>query len=111
MMFYEFNAGGHTYRLHISTRNVVSLEKSLGCNPLGIFGDGDQMPKVGDMITVLFYALQKFHHGIKMDDAYDIYDAFLADGNTMSDFIPVIMEIYKASGIIKPDEVEDAEKN
>ena len=111
MMFYEFNAGGNVYKLSIPTRNLVSLEKSLGCNPMGIFAE-DSIPKLSDMLTVIFDAMQRFQHGVKMDDVYDIYDAFLEDGNTMTDLIPVIIEVYKASNIIKPDQVEeDAAKN
>lgn len=103
MLFYDFEAGNKTYKLRLNTRNIVALEKQLGCNPLGIFKDGDTMPTVSEMVTILFYSLQQFNHGISMNDAYDIFDAYLADGHSMTDFIPIILEIYKVSGIIKED--------
>jgi hypothetical protein len=42
-----------------------------------------------------------------MADAADIFDEYLADGNAATDFIPVILEIYKASGLIRDVEVEE----
>ena len=106
MLFYDFEAGNKTYKLRLSTRNIVALEKQLGCNPLGIFKDEDALPTVSEMVAVLFNSLQQFNHGISMNDAYDIFDAYLADGHSMTDFIPVILEVYKVSGIIKEDASE-----
>lgn len=106
MLYYDFQAGNKAYKLRLNTRNTVALEKQLGCNPLGIFGDGSALPTVSQMINVLYASLQQFHHGISLNDAYDIFDAYLDDGHTVTDFIPVILEIYKASGIIKEDSSE-----
>jgi len=41
-----------------------------------------------------------------MNEAYDIFDAYLADGNSATDFIPVLIEIYKVSGLIGANEEE-----
>lgn len=109
MMFVDFTAGNKEYKLRLSTRNTVMLEKQLGCNPLSIFGDGDTLPTITTMVNVLYASLLQFNHGISLNDAYDIFDAYLADGNSATDFIKVILEIYKVSGLIKNEEV--AEKN
>ena len=101
MLFYEFTAGNKTYKLRLTTRNIVALEKQIGCNPLMIFGNGDTVPTVSVMVNVLHYSLQAYEHGISINDAYDIFDAYLADGHQVTDFIPVILDIYKASGILK----------
>lgn len=106
MMYYDFEAGNKTYKLRLNTRNTVALEKQLGCNPLGIFGDGSALPTISQMVNVLYASLQQFNHGISLNDAYDIFDAYLEDGNTATDFITVILEIYKVSGIIKEDSGE-----
>ena len=108
MMFYDFEAGGKAYKLRLNTRNIVTLEKQLGCNPLSIFGDGSVIPTISTMVNVLFASLQQYNHGITMNDAYDIFDSYIEDGNSMTDFVPVILEIYKVSGLIK---AEGAEKN
>lgn len=109
MMYYDFEAGNKSYKLRINTRSIVQLEKAIGCNPLAIFGDGETVPTVTVMVTVLHSALQQYHHGITINDAYDIFDDYIADGNTAIDFVTVILEIYKVSGLV-PKEVE-TEKN
>lgn len=108
MMYVDFEAGNKTYKLRLNTRNIVSLEKQLGCNPVSIFGRGDTIPTISVMVAVLHAALQQYEHGITLEGAYDIFDEYLAAGNSMTDFIPVIVEVYKVSGLIK---AETTEKN
>lgn len=105
-MYYEFIAGGKDYKLKLSTRTIVQLEKRLGMNPLSIFGNGDTMPTITTMVNILHCAAQQYHHNISLDDAYGIFDAWLEDGNSTTDFVKVIIEIYKVSGIIKGEQLE-----
>lgn len=110
MLFYEFYVGDKEYKLRLNTRNIVSLEKQLGMNPLSIFGDGSTIPTVSVMVGILHSSLQQYQNNISMNDAYDIFDKWLENGNSITDFIPIILEIYKVSGLIG-NEVEDTEKN
>lgn len=110
MLFYDFNADGKDYKLRLNTRGIVLLEKQLGCNPLGIFGTGETIPTVTTMVTILHASLQQYHHGIDMNEAYNIFDAWLDDNHAVTDFITVIIELYKVSGLIKV-ETDPAEKN
>lgn len=107
MMYTDFSAGGKEYKLRLRTRDTVALEKQLGCNPLSIFGKGDTVPTITIMVQILHASLQQYHHGITINDAYDIFDEWLADGNVTTDFIAIIIEIYKVSGLIR----EEKEKN
>lgn len=111
MLYVDFNAGGNNYQLRLNTRNVVALEKQLGKNPLAIFGSGDRLPTITEMVQVLYASLQQLNHGISLDKAYDIFDDYLADGHNTTDFINVIIEVYRASGIIAKETGEDTEKN
>lgn len=111
MMYVDFTAGNKDYKLRLNTRGVVALEKQLGCNPLSVFGDGDTLPTITVMVTVLHASLQQLNHGININDAFDIFDAYLADGHSATDFINVMLDIYKVSGLINNDIVEDSEKN
>lgn len=108
MMYIDFTAGNNTYKLRLGTRAIVALEKQLGCNPLAIFGDGDTIPPVTTMVYILHAAMQQYNHGITLDKAFEVFDDYLADGNAMTDFLNVIVELYKVSGLIKQ---EDTEKN
>lgn len=112
MLYVDFVAGDKNYKLRINTRNTVTLEKQLGCNPLAIFGDGNRLPTITEMVNILYASLQQLNHGISLNDAYDIFDAWLDDGNTATDFIPVILDVYRVSGLISKDAKEDKdEKN
>lgn len=103
-MYYEFIVGNKTYKLRLSTRAVVLLEKQLGVNPISIFGNGDTIPTITTMVAILHASLQQYEHGINLNDAYDIFDAWLAEGNVITDFLPVIVDVFKVSGIIKNTE-------
>lgn len=109
MMYVDFTAGNKDYKLRLNVRNTVTLERQLGCNPLAIFGDGTTIPTVTVMVNVLFASLQQYNHGISLNDAYDIFEDYLNDGHTVTDFIQVIVEIYKVSGLIKSEDL--GEKN
>lgn len=109
MMYIDFEAGNKQYKLRLSIRATVALEKQLGVNPLMIFEDGGTIPTITTMVNILHASLQQFHHGISLNDAYGIFEEWLADGHTVVDFLPVIIDIYKVSGIIKQEEA--AEKN
>lgn len=115
MMYVDFSAGNKDYKLRLNTRNTVLLEKTLGCNPLAIFGSGeglDAIPSVTTMVAILHASLQQYNHGIALNDAYDIFDKWLEDGHATTDFIKIILEVYQVSGIIpKENEVEETEKN
>lgn len=109
MMYLDFTAGNKEYKLRLNTRQIVVLEKQLGCNPLAIFGNGDTIPTITAMVTILHSALAQYNHGITLNDAYDIFDNWLNDGHVMTEFIPIILDIYKVSGLVKDDREKDSE--
>lgn len=116
MLYIDFEADRKAYKLRLTTREVITLEKRLGCNPLMIFGSGDRVPSVTEMVAILHSSLQAYHHGITYDATLDIFDAWLADGHAVTDFIPLIIEIYRTGGIIAPEkrskgEAEEEGKN
>lgn len=112
MMYVDFSAGARDYKLRLPTRAIVSLEKQLGRNPVSIFGDGSTIPQITTMVQILHASLQAYEHNISMDDAFDIFDKWIADGHAATDFIKVILDIFKVSGIIRGGNyAEDTEKN
>ena len=52
-------------------------------------------------------ALMAEQKGISMNDAFDIFDSYLDDGHAVTDFLNVIVDVFKSSGIIKSDEVAE----
>lgn len=109
MLYKDFEVGDKSYKLRLATRNIVALENAIKCNPLSIFGSGDTIPEISTMVTILWCSLQQYQHGISLNDAYDIFDKYLEE-HTATDFISVILDIYKVSGLIAKDK-EDDRKN
>ena len=107
-MYTEFEAGGRTYKLRLTTQGIITLENKLGCNPLQMFMgiDEDILPKVSDMMLVLHQMLQPFEHGLKMEHVYEIYDSFIRDGHTMWDLVPIIIEVFQEAGFLPKEEAE-----
>lgn len=109
--FVEFKAGNEEYKLRLGMSDILSLENKLGGNPMSVFGTGDTVPEFKTMIDVLHASLQKFHHGVTWEKASEILEKWIDEENCMNDFIFVIFEIYKVSGIIPRDFDIDMEKN
>ena len=101
MLYTELTVGTDNYKLRLNTRAIIVLEKQLGCNPIAIFGDGDTIPTISTMVSILHASLQQYQHNITLNDAYDIFDRYLDEGHTITDFLPVIVDLYKVSGLIK----------
>lgn len=114
-MFTELNIGNETYKLRLTTRTSVTLEKALGYNPLTMFMamDNGNMPKLTDMLIILHSMLQAMHHGISLDKTYDLFDAYVAEGHNLFDLVPVFIEVFQESGYMaKSNGIEvDGEKN
>ena len=101
MLYTEFNVGEKVYKLRLNTRATVQLEEKLGCNPLKVFFDAEkELPKVKTLVTIFHAALQALQHNITLDDAYTIFDEWLDEGHVVTEFVPVVLEIYKESGLI-----------
>ena len=110
MLYSDFKIGDKELKLRLDSRNCVSLERKLGKSPLSIFMDSDKsLPKLEDLILILQASLQKYQNGYTEDKTYDLYDEYIEEGNTFTDFIPVVMEIFKVSGFFKENDIEKAQ--
>lgn len=114
MLYTEITIGEEDYKLRLTTRGIVQLERKLGKNPLQVLMEVSetQLPKIEDIVSVFFISLRPFHPKLKEDQAYELFDKYVEEGNSIMDFVPVLVEIYKTGGLIGDDEeVEEAEKN
>lgn len=104
---------GEDYKLCLSTRQVCDIEEKLGVNLLKIFmpkpGEQFNLPALKVMLLIVQGALQKFHHGIKLDDVYDLFDDYVDEGYGQTELMTeVIMPLFEVSGFI-PQNKEDKE--
>lgn len=102
MLYTELMIGGESYKLRLTTKTSIALEKALGYNPISMLMDIDngKMPKLGEVLIMLQAMLQTYHHGMNMDKVYDLFDKYVADGKSMFDLIPVFIEVFQESGYI-----------
>ena len=113
MLFYTFTIGNKDYKARLSAKNCVELEKKLGTNPLNVFmkiAQTQELPDIESLVLILHASLQKFQSNISLEKTYDIYDEFIDEGKTMIDLIPILLEIFKVSGLI-PEETDEEGKN
>ena len=115
MLYNELIIGENAYKLRLTTKASVALEKALGYNPISMLMDIDngEMPKLADVLIMLHSMLQTYHHGYSLEKTYDLFDEYVAEGKSMFDLIPVFVEVFQNSGYLSTDKkaVEDSEKN
>ena len=107
MMYFDFETNEQTYKLRLTTVNIMQLEKKIGGNPLSVFGNGARIPSVTEMVSILWAAAQDQQHGITFEKATSIFTKWLEEGHTITDFIHVIVGVYRASGIIAKEDEEE----
>lgn len=111
-MFYELNVGEKTYKLTLTTRDLMKLEDRIGMNPMLIFGTDAKdlhLPKITTMIDIIICSFPKYNHGLSDDEICDIIDAWCEEGHTKDEIAMLVVEIYKASGLYK--QVDNDSKN
>lgn len=114
MLYTELKVGEEIFKLRLTTKNSITLERSLGYNPITLFMDIEKgkMPKLNDILIILHSMLQTYQHGYDMNKVYELFDAYAEkEGKSMFDLIPVFMEVFQQSGYItKAENEEEAEE-
>ena len=114
-MFTELTIKDKSYKLRLTTKGSIQLEKALGYNPITLLLNIDkgEMPTLTEMLIILHATLQPFNHGFDMDAVYDLYDDYIAGGKTMFDLVPVFIEVFQESGYIAKTDtaIQEDEKN
>lgn len=111
-MYTELIINGETYKLRLNTRASISLEKSMGRNPLIVLMDAadGKLPKLTDIILILQAMLQQYHHGYNVEKTMDLFDKYVEDGNSMIELIPVLLEVFQQSGYISKAATEEGQE-
>lgn len=108
MLYCDFKLKEHEYKLRLSVREIVALEKDLGKNPLFVFTQ--QVPNTEDMVLILYHALKHYQPDTTLDNAYELFDKWIDEGHLLGEFAAICVEVYTISGLFKPKGEED-EKN
>lgn len=113
MLYTTFTVKDRDYKLRLNAKACVDLEKKLGTNPINVFmgmvNDNIKFPTLNVLINILHQSMQALEHGITIDKVYEIYDDFIEEGHSMTDLIPVIIDVFKVSGLL-PEDTEEVEE-
>lgn len=103
MLFTTLSVGDKEYKLRLPAKAAADVERKLGKSVLSIFGEGElkDLPTTETIVTLLHGSLQAYNHGITLNDTYDIYDRYLADGGSYAGMISELVEVLKVSGFFR----------
>lgn len=107
------------YKLKLTTSATICIEEKLGCNILDpilemsssapMDGKGNinmkkvnkiPIPSLKYLVTVLWGALQKFHHGMTFEKTCNLLDEYIESGKTQMDLFEFITDLLTESGIL-----------
>lgn len=108
MLYYEFVVGEKTYKCVLTASSAVQVERKLGMNPLTMLSrlSDNDLPSLESMLIILWGSLQKYEHGISMEDTYDIYDKYVESGKQFTDLVTEVVNIMEVSGFFKRGDAE-----
>lgn len=101
--FCEWTVDGQTYRLKLKTSDVIALEQRLNKSCLDLLDvqSGMGVPSLTTMLTIVYYAMKSWQHGVKESEVMNIFDKYIEDGGSQIDFyVNVVLEIYVVSGFL-----------
>lgn len=101
--------GSATLLLNLDGITIVAIEKKLNKSLFQILMTGNggfRMPKLGEMLTILHEA--NTSHGIKASDMTQLYNEYIADGNTMMKLLEEIQNLMKKAGFFEADDDTDS---
>lgn len=96
--FCEWTVDGQTYRLKLKTSDVVALEQRLkkSCLDLLDVQSGMGVPSLTTMLTIVYYAMKSWQHGIKETDVMTLFDKYIEDGGSQIDFyVNIVLDKYR----------------
>ena len=103
MKFIKLDIKNKKYDLRITTRDIVNLEDELGYNPLKIFANlkvNDTVP-IKSLVLVFQYAVSTKNKAYTIDEAYDLFDEWIACGHSYAEFVNIVIDLFKESGLIQ----------
>ncbi|MFC5468411.1 DUF6096 family protein [Cohnella suwonensis] len=104
MLYTTLTIGSKDYKLRLGAANIMELEKQLGGNnPMDVLmaTQNGQLPPLTATLRILHGSMQKFQHGVSFNDVVALYDDYVAEGNSYTDLLPVLIDVFKVSGFFK----------
>lgn len=109
MLYYTFTVKDTDYKLRLSAKACIDVEKKLGENPVNTIINiannlsNQSIPSLDPILTILHASMTQYNHSVSMNDMYGIYDNYVDEGHNMYELISVIIEVFKVSGLMPED--------
>lgn len=98
----------HIYNLRLTLIDVVQLERLLGESPLDILQKAATTRTFGvsleDLVYMLYVSLQGGEINYTIDDAYDIFDAYIDNVGDVGSFLNTLVKLFTDMGFISGDD-------
>lgn len=92
-----WKVGEEEYKLKFSAAAVVDAENKLGMSMLRSM---EEIDKVSVQAIILWAAMQKFNHGVKLDIVYDLYDEYMETDGDLEKVLDIIIQTLEISGFM-----------
>ena len=110
--FEIWEVGEEEYKLKLKTSAIVKLEEKYQTGLMNLIQIGDNLPPLNIMLQVTHAAMKDWHHGIKLEKVYDLFDRYCEEGGSQLDFYQKIyLGIFTVSGFFTHSMAEDMEKS
>lgn len=105
MLYRTLTVGGEDYKLRLTTKHTVELEKKLGGNPVnGLMNmRNGQLPSATFVSTCLHACLQPLNKDMSMDKVYDLMDKAAEEGVGNIEILDIITDVFQDCGLIPKD--------
>lgn len=106
MRYTIWKVGEEEYRLRLSVAECVALEKRLGGrNPMDLLMGVQEgkLPTLTASLALLQSAMQYDRRGVSAQEVGRLYERYLDEGNSYTDLLTVIMEVFEVSGFFRSD--------
>lgn len=102
--FAVWSVGGTEYHLKLTTDGIVALESKTKKNLLSLI---DELPPLNVMCGIIQASMQRYHHGIKYNQAKALIDEYIDEGGSQLElFTDVIIPIFQVSGFFSVEMAE-----
>lgn len=105
-----WKVGDEEYKLKLTTSAITKLEQEFKTNLMNIMMS-NSIPSLFIMLKIVHAAMQKFNHNIKEKDVQELFDRYLDEGGSQTEFLTdVILPVYQASGFFSEGMEEQMEE-
>ncbi|SHI25005.1 hypothetical protein SAMN02745823_03890 [Sporobacter termitidis DSM 10068] len=95
MYYTTWRVDGEEYKLRLNTMAAVQIEKQL---EMGMSEIVTHITDTTVIVTLLWGAMQHFHHGTNMKDVCGIYDRYLDGGGDIEQMTDVLVDLLAQVG-------------